>query len=319
MRRREFIGVFGVGLAGPLALAQEPGRAYRLAFVVQPQRAVFGALFDELQQLGFIEGKNLIVDLRGFGLAVKDLEATALEVAAQKPDAIYAGGAVAGRAVKKATKTIPVVLSSDDMIGDRIVKSLARPGGNITGISILAPELDDKRLGLLLETTPGIHHVAALVDPATTLPGQLEALVRIARSHGVELSIHRAASAGEIGGAIASARASNAEAFTVLTSALFHAHRPELIGRIRETRLPAIYQWPEYCAEGALMAYGPRFTSMYRQAARMLVKVLKGAKPADMPVEQPTQLELAINLKVAKELDLTIPAALRLAADEVIE
>jgi putative ABC transport system substrate-binding protein len=248
MRRREFIGVFGVGLAGPHALAQEPGRVYRLAFVVQPQRAVFGALFDELRQLGFVEGKNLLVDPRGFGLAVKDLEATALDVAAQKPDAIYAGGAVAGRAMKKATKTIPVVLSSDEMIGDRIVESLARPVGNITGISILAPELDNKRLGLLLETTPGIHHVAALVDQATTLPSQLEALVRIAHSRGVELSIHGAASAGEIGGAIASAQASNAEAFMVLTSALFHAHRLELIGRIRETRLPAIYQWPEYCA-----------------------------------------------------------------------
>jgi putative ABC transport system substrate-binding protein len=280
---------------------------------------VFGALFDELGQLGFIEGENLIVDPRGFGLAVRDLEVTALEVTAQKPDAIYSGGAVAGRAVKKATKTIPVVVASDDMTGDGIVKSFARPDGNITGISILAPELDDKRLGLLMEVTPGVHHVAALVDPATTLPSQLEALVKIAHSRGVELSIHRAASVGEIGEAVASAQAVNAEAFTVLTSALFHAHRLELIKRIDDTRLPAIYQWPEYCAEGALIAYGPRFTSMYRQAARMLVKILKGAKPADMPVEQPTQLELGINLKVAKELGLAIPVTLRLTADEVIE
>jgi putative ABC transport system substrate-binding protein len=205
------------------------------------------------------------------------------------------------------------------MTGDGIVKSFARPDGNITGISILAPELDDKRLGLLMEVTPGVHHVAALVDPATTLPSQLEALVKIAHSRGVELSIHRAASIGEIGEAVASAQAVNAEAFTVLTSALFHAHRLELIKRIDDTRLPAIYQWPEYCAEGALIAYGPRFTSMYRQAARMLVKILKGAKPADMPVEQPTQLELGINLKVAKELGLAIPVTLRLTADEVIE
>jgi putative ABC transport system substrate-binding protein len=301
------------------ALAQEAVRTYQLGFLVQPQRRQFNALFDELQRHGFIEGSNLSVDSRGFGLAVEELEAAAFEVVQKKPDAIYSGGTAANRAVKRATTTIPIVVSSDDMIREHLVPSLARPGGNITGISILAPELDEKRLEFLINIAPGIRNIGALVDPGTTPPDHLQMLIAVARSRGVRLSIHPAAADREIEGAIEAARAAGTEALTVLTSALFHVNRAAIIERTRLARLPSMYQWPEYCAEGALITYGPSFTSMYRQAAGMLVKVMRGAKPADIPVEQPTKFELAINLKTAKELGLTIPSSLLGSADEVIE
>ena len=210
-------------------------------------------------------------------------------------------------------------MTSDDIVEDDIVASLARPGGNITGISILAPELDEKRLGILIELIPGCRQLAALVDPATTPPNHLQKLITTAQSFGVQLLVCRARSDREIGGAVEAALAGGAEGVMVLASALFHANRKAIIEQIYQARLPAMYQWPEYCAEGALIAYGPRFTLMYRQAARMLVKVMKGAKPADIPVEQPTKFELAINLKAAKELKLTISSSLLAAADEVIE
>lgn len=319
MGRRELAAVFGLALLSRPAMAQEAGHTYRLGFVVQPQRSVFAALFDELRRQGFVEGRNLSVDPDGFGLASEDLEAAAVRVAKRRPDAIYSGGTAANRAVKQATTTIPVVVTSDDIVGDHIVESLARPGGNITGISILATELDAKRLSLLIDLVPGIHHVGVLFDPATTPADHLPKLAAMAHALGVDLSMHGAASHLAIGSALEAARAAGAQALTVLTSALFHAHRMLLIELIRQARLPAMYQWPEYCAEGALIGYGPSFTAMYRQAAKLLAKVMRGAPTADMPAEQPTKFELIINLKTAKELNLAVPSALLVSADEVIE
>ena len=197
--------------------------------------------------------------------------------------------------------------------------SLAHPGGNITGVSIFAPELDGKRLELLMEIVPGLHHIGALVDLGTTAEDQLQALIEAARSRGMELSIHDAETQQQIGPAIEAAKAAGAEALDVLASALFNANRGLIIERIAVARLPAIYQWPDYGADGALMAYGPSQAWMYREAARVLVKVLMGTKPADLPVEQPTKFELIVNLKTAKALGLSIPPASLDRADEVIE
>jgi putative tryptophan/tyrosine transport system substrate-binding protein len=205
------------------------------------------------------------------------------------------------------------------MIRDRLVFSLSHPGGNTTGVSIFAPELDGKRLELLTEIVPGIHYIAALVDPKTTASDQLEALITAARSRGVELSIHNAETQQQIAPAIEAARAARAQALEVLSSALFNADRALIIEHTAAARLPAMYQWPEYGTDGALIAYGPRQTWIRRESARLLVKVLMGTKPADLPVEQPTKFELVINLKTAKALGLTVPPSILARADEVIE
>ncbi|HEV2334394.1 MAG TPA: ABC transporter substrate-binding protein [Stellaceae bacterium] len=322
MKRREFVR-FAAGGATLVAcwpaLAQTAGRTYRLGFVVQPARSQFAVLFDELRRRGFIEGNNLSIDPRGFGLAVDELDRAAIEVAKAGPDAIYSGGDAADRAAKRATTEIPIVATSDDMVRAHIVPSLAHPGGNVTGISILATELDGKRLEVLTEIVPGIRHMAALADPSTTASDQLQVLIDAARSRGITLSIQHAGTRQEIEPAIEAAQAAGAQALEVLASALFNANRALIIDRIALARLPAVYQWPEYCAAGALVAYGSRITSLYRQAAGLLVKVMTGTKPADIPVEQPTKFELVINLKTARALGLAVPQALLARADEVIE
>jgi putative tryptophan/tyrosine transport system substrate-binding protein len=318
-RRALLLGGAATAMIAPPSWAQQPGRIYRLGVVVQPPRRRFEALFDELRQHGFVEGGNLSVDPRGFGLAVDELEAAAVDVAKAGPDAIYAGGAAAGRAAQRATTTIPIVATSDDMIRDRLVPSLAHPGGNTTGISIFAPELDGKRLELLMEIVPGIRRIAALADPETTASDQLGALLEAARSRGIELSIHNAETQQQIAAAIEAARAEGAQAVSVLSSALFNANRAPIIERIAAARLPAMYQWPEYGADGALIAYGPRQTWMYQESARVLTKVMTGTKPADLPVQQPTTFELVVNLKTAKVLGLTTPQTILALADEVIE
>jgi putative tryptophan/tyrosine transport system substrate-binding protein len=317
-RRAVLLGTTAA-IGAPPAWGQQARQVYRLGFVVQPPHRRFEALFHELTRHGFTEGENLLVDPRGFDLATDELEAAAVAVAKAGPDAIYAGGDAAGRAAQRATAIIPIVVAADDMIRAHLVPSLAHPGGNITGISILATELDGKRLELLMEIVPGIRHIGALVDPETTSSDQLEELVGAARSRRIELSIHDAKTLNQIAPAIEAAKMSGAQAINVLASALFNAKRALIIEQIAAARLPAMYQWPEYGADGALIAYGSRITSMYRQAAHLLVKVMTGTKPADIPVEQPTRFELVINLKTAAALGLAIPHTVLALADEVIE
>jgi putative tryptophan/tyrosine transport system substrate-binding protein len=319
LSRRGALALTASAAACPAAWAQDAGRNYHVGFLVQPERRQFDPIFDELRRAGFIEGRNLSVDSRGFGIPVERLEASAAELVQAQPDAIYSGGAVANQIIKRATTTIPVVVTSDDIVRDGIVTSLSHPDANITGISIFATELDEKRLGLLLSMAADIRHVGVLVDPGTTPDDHLKRLAASAQSRGVRLSVYRAAADQDIAPAIDSAKAAKVEALTILASAMFHARRKTIIAQTSVARLPTMYQWPEYCAEGALVAYGPRFQSMYRQAGGMLIKVLKGSKPANIPVEQPTKFELAINLQTARELGLAIPSALLAAADEVVE
>jgi putative ABC transport system substrate-binding protein len=240
-------------------------------------------------------------------------------VAKAGPDAIYCGGDAAGRAAQRATVEIPIVVIADDIMRSHLVSSLARPGGNVTGLSILATELDGKRLQLLTETVPGARTIAALVDPNTNGPDQVQALIEEARSRDIKQSIHYAAAVQQIVPAIEAARAADAQALDVLASAFFNANRELIIEYIARARMPAIYQFPEYCAQGALVAYGSRLSSLYRDAARLLVKVMTGTKPSEIPVEQPTKIELAVNLRTTQALGLTIPPAILDLADEVIE
>jgi putative ABC transport system substrate-binding protein len=310
----------GASVAWPFAaLAQQAGRIYRLGGVSSSPRnaPVLIAMFDELQRQGFIGGQNLTVEWRSYGPRVDLIPEFMAEVVKTHVDVIYGSGDSGIRAAQQATATIPIVGVTEDMVGQGLVNSLARPGGHTTGISILATELDGKRLEILIEAVPGLRRAAALVD--SKLP-QLQALQDAARARGVELSIHQVASADEIAPAIEAAKASGAGALNVLESPLLYGNRQLVLDRVAALRLPAIYRWPEDAEEGGFIAYGPRIVQIHRELVpQQIVKLFRGSKVADIPVEQPTKFELVINLKTAKAMGVTVPEALLARADKVIE
>jgi putative tryptophan/tyrosine transport system substrate-binding protein len=322
MRRREFIALMGASVAWPFAaLAQQAGRTYRLGFLAPFTRDVpFNvAFFDELRRLGFIEGQNLTIDLRVFVPRVDLISQYAAELVTAQPDVIYAGGGVATRTVQQATKSIPIVAITDDMVGERLAESLARPNGNTTGISILATELDGKRQDILIEAVPGIRRMAALADSSTLTEAKARALQEAARAHNVELSIYRITRGEEIAAVIDKAQASGATALNVFASPMLDGNGQLIMERVATLRLPAIYQWPERAEESGFAAYGPRLSELNVLCARLAAKLLRGAKPADIPIEQPTKFELVINLKTANAMSVTVPPALLVRADKVIE
>jgi putative ABC transport system substrate-binding protein len=233
---------------------------------------------------------------------------------------IVCGGDVAIRAAQQATRTIPLLAITDDMVRSGLVASLVKPDTNITGVSILATELDVKRQELLIEAVPGIRRMAALADGSTTSPQELEMLQQAAGTRGVELSIHQVIRPDEIPGAIEVAKSSGAAALNVLSTPLLFNNRAIILERVAMLRLPAIYQWPETSEEGGLVGYGPRLVQLYRDImVRQLIKLFRGAKLSDLPIEQPTKFELVVNLKAAQQIGHEIPAALVLRADKVIE
>jgi putative tryptophan/tyrosine transport system substrate-binding protein len=324
VNRRNFVTLLGgAAAAWPLvARAQEPGRIYRLgAVLTSPRDALFHvALLGELRRLGFIDGQNLVVDGRGYGLRVDQMEEHAAELAKSDVDVILAGGDAAVRAAQRATAQIPIVALTDDMVGQGFVRSLAKPGGNTTGVTLLASELDGKRQEILLEALPGARRIATLADTNVSRPSQLKALEDAARARGVEFSLHRVARVEEIAPAIEAAKASDAAGLNVLASALFFNNRRIILERVAALGLPAMYQWPEWAEEGGLLGYGPRIIQLYHDIlSRQLATLLRGTKPADLPVEQPTRFELVINLRTAQAIGHDIPAGLVLRADKVIE
>jgi putative ABC transport system substrate-binding protein len=277
-------------------------------------------MVEELRRSGFIEGQNLSIDWRGYGQRIELVSELAGELIKSKVDVLFCGGDVAILAAQRATATIPIFGFTDDMLGSGLVKSLARPGGNTTGISLLATELDGKRQEILVEAVPGLRRIAALADTNTTAARQLQALQDAARARGIELSIHRVAKREEIAPAIDIAKTTNAAALNVLASPLLFANRGVILERSAALRLPAIYQWPEVAEEGGFIGYGPRLAELFRDTvARQFVKILRGAKPADLPIEQPTKFELVINLQAARAISHKVPAGLVLRADKVIE
>jgi putative tryptophan/tyrosine transport system substrate-binding protein len=324
MKRREFITLIGgTAVAWPLsASAQEQGRTYRLGCLFPSPRGAPQnvAMLEELRRSGFTEGQNLTIDWHEYGLRIELVSNFAAELVKARVDVIAAGGDFGIRAAQQATATIPIIGFTDDMLGSGLVNSLARPGGNTTGVSLLATELDGKRQEILIEAVPGLRRMAALADTDTTSPRQLQALQDAARARGTELLIHRVAKADEIAPALNTAKASNAAALNVLASPLLFANRQVIIERAVTLRLPAIYQWPEVAEQGGFIGYGPRIVQLFRDLlARQLVKSLRGTKPADLPVEQPTKFELVINLQAAKAIGHEVPAGLVLRADKVIE
>ena len=327
MKRREFITLLGGAAAAAwprAARAQDNGRTYRLGFLLPASRhGVLDEFFDELRLNGLVEGTNLVVMPGGFEATDDNLAERAAALVNAAPDAIVAGPAPPLRALQAITRTIPLIGMSEDMVGEGLVASLARPGANITGISLLSPELDGKRQEILIEAVPGARRIAAMADSRSTPPYHLEALKHAARSRGVELSVIGVSGPEEIAAAIDAAKAAGAEALNFLATPLFSLpgtrSNAVVMERIAAVRLPSIFQWPETVEAGALAGYGPRFAEMYRQRARMVARILRGANPADTPVEQPARFQLVINLKAAKALGYEVPAGLVLRADEVIE
>jgi putative ABC transport system substrate-binding protein len=322
-RRELLVALGGAAVAWPLvAWGQEPGRSYRLGVLFASPRDAphWVALFDELRRLGFIEGQNLVIDAAGFGLPPERVEVHAADLVSGPVDVILAGGDAAVHAAQRVTTSIPILAVTDDMVGQGFAHSLAKPGGNITGITILASELDGKRQEILIEAVPGVRRIAALVDSNTTTPLQLRMLEEAARARGVELSIHQVAWREEIGNAIDAAKATGAGALNVLASSLLFNSRAFIFHRVAALHLPAMYQFPEMAEQGGLIGYGPLIVQLFRDiVSRQLAKLLRGSNPADLPVEQPTKFELVINLRTAKAMGHELPTELVSRADKVIE
>jgi putative ABC transport system substrate-binding protein len=324
MNRRKILGLIGAAIAWPFAARTEEwerDRVYRLGFLLPTPRQspIVAALFDELRSNGLIEGQNLLIVGNGFGVAYDQLPRLAASVIAASPDVIVTGPELPIRTLQKLTQTIPLVGMTEDMVGEGLVASLARPGGNTTGISLLSPELDGKRQEMLLEAIPGLRKLAILADANVTKPAHLKQLEDAARSRGVEVLVRGVAKRDEVIPAIKDAHAAGAQAINFLATPIFSVDAAAFIAEVRALRLASIYQWPEDAEDGALIAYGPRYTEMYRMRARLVMKILRGAKPADIPVEQPAKFELVFNLKTAKAIGVEVPSSLLLRADKVIE
>ena len=322
MRRREFMAGLGAATTWPFAVgAQEQGRIYRLGVLHQLPRtaAQFARLFDGLRRQGFIEGRNLIVDPGGFGSSAQQYRERVAEMVQSGANVIVAGGDVAMRAAQEVTRTVPIIGVADDMVGSGLAASLSHPGGNATGFSILANELDGKRQEFLMELVPDARRMAALVDPTAKSPAQLGALVDAARSRGVEVSTHSASKMEEIGPAVDAAHNAGASALNVLASVVLNAHRRIIFERTAELRMPAIYQFPESAEQGGFAGYGPRLEEIFQQMAAPVARLLRGEHPRDIPVQRSTLFELVINLKTAKGIGRVIPETLLIRADKVIE
>lgn len=323
MRRRGFITLLGgIAVAWPLgAGAQDAGRTYRIGFLLPSTRGspAVVAFLDELRLNGFVEGQNLVVIPGGLGIPNDQIAGVVASLVAASPDVIVSGPELPLRALLLATQTIPLVGMTEDMVADGLVASFARPGGNITGISLLSPELDGKRQEILIEAVPGVRKIAVLADANVAKLVHLAQLQQAAQSHGVEALVRGVAKRDDVISAINNVKASGAQAINFLATPMFSVNAAEFIRQVMTLRLPSIYQWPENAEDGALIGYGPRFTEIYRERARIVAKVLLGTKPADIPIEQPTRFELVINLKTAKAIGHEVASGLLLRADKVIE
>jgi putative ABC transport system substrate-binding protein len=325
-RRREFITLLGGAAACPLAArAQQPQKMRRIGVLMNlaaddPEAlSRITAFVQGLQQLGWTEGRNMRIDTRwGAGDAAR-FHRYAEELLALVPDVVLASGTPAIQALQQATRTVPIVFASvGDPVGMGLVASLARPGGNVTGFTPMEFGFGAKWLELLKEIAPRVTRVAVLRD-LTIGPAQLSAIQAVAPSFGVELSTVGVREASEIERAIAAfARSSNA-GMIVTASTSAAVHRELIVALAARHRLPAVYSFRYYATRGGLISYGPDTTDPFRHAAGYVDRILKGEKPGDLPVHQPTKYQLVINLKTAKALGIEMPASVLARADEVIE
>ena len=308
-----------------LAEAQQQTKVPRIGFLSAASLSSVAPRVDGfrqgLRELGYIEGKNVVIDWPSAEGNPDRLPALASELVRLKVDVIVTGGPTATRAAKEATSTIPIVMTQDpDPIGTGFVASLARPGGNITGLSSLSSELSGKQLELLKEAVPRLSRLAVL--GSSTQPGNAQALRGVeltAGTFGVRFQYLDVLSSKDIEIAFRAASKGRAEAVLVLGGPVLNSHRTQITELAAKNRLPTIYDRREYVEAGGFMSYATSITDLDRRADTYVDKILKGAKPADLPVEQPTKFELVINLKAAKQIGLTIPHSVLLRADKLID
>jgi len=327
MDRRAFVGAVGACIFTRLTAAAQPaGKVPRLGFLITgsstDQRHLIEAFGQGLRELGWVEGQNIVIDYRFAEGRFDRLPELAAELVRLKVDVIVAGPTPAAAAAKDATATIPIVMA---VVGDPgglgLIASLARPGGNVTGLSYsVGVETFSKGLELLKETIPKVRRIAVLSNPANPSHAlAIRDLQVAARSLGVQLQLLAAGGPAEFDGAFAAMAKERAGALLVAADSLFNLHRTRLAELATRRRLPTMFGIRENVEAGGLMSYGPSLPDLWRRTATFVDKILKGAKPADVPVEQPTRFELTINLKTAKALGLTIPQSVLSRADQLIE
>ena len=327
MDRRAFIGtVAGALLATPLAAGAQPaGEVPRIGFIstTSPGTAPATEAFVlGLRDLGYVEGQNITVVWRWGRGKTERFPEFAADLVRLKVDAIVAANPPAGHAAQAATRTIPIVIPTmNDAVGDGFVASLARPGGNITGLSVHRREIQSKQLQLFKEALPNLSRIALLVDATDrTNPDVAREAESAARVLGVRVHpLVEAHGPGDLDGVFATITKEGARAAVVVSGTMFYANRVQLVEHALKSHLPMMCNYREYVAAGCLMAYGFDLPDLFRRAAIYVDKILKGAKPADLPIEQATKFELVINLKTAKALGLTIPPSLLQRANQVIE
>lgn len=325
MRRREFIsGLGSTAAAWPLvactmpALAQSPNRVYRLGHLgnsLPSEASARQITLPELAKLGFVEGRNLVFDPR---LGESDaLPGLMRELLAARPDAVIAVGGAAIAAAGAATRTVPIVTFGADPIELGLAASYARPGGKVTGVVILASELEVKRLSILLEAAPGRRRVAILTSAATAI-GEA-AMRKAAAVLGVELLAFAVAAPADYPAAFAAMRAAGAQALVISATSEFYRHGQQLAALALETRLPTVCEWADMAQAGCLIGYGPNRTALRKRMAAQIAQIFGGTAPGAIAIERPTVFEFAVNQKIAKSLELNIPAAVLAQADEVID
>ena len=310
-----------VSVAATQQSAKVPQVGYLVSAFPFSTPARIEAFRQGLRELGYVEGKNIIIEFRYAEEKFDRLPVLAAELVRLKVDVVVTTGALVTRAAKEATGTIPIVMANDtDPVINGFVASLARPGGNITGLSTLAPELGGKRLELLKEIIPKLSLVAVLgTSTGPTNAQNLKETELAAGALGVKIQYLDVLGPKDIETAFRAASKGRADAVLLLASSVFTSQRTQLADLAVKYRLPATYNRPEYVEDGGLMTYGPNINDLFRRAATYVDKILKGAKPADLPVEQPKKFELIINLKAAQQIGLTIPPNVLARADKVIK
>jgi len=314
------IGSLGLTHAADAQTSAAPRRVEVLLVNFSPESKEAQAFREGLRDAGYVEGRDVVVEWRTASGDYARLPEVVAELVQRKIDVIVSDSTIGTRDLKRATSTIPIVMATvADPLGSGFVTSLAHPGGNVTGMSTMMTELSAKRLQLFKEAIPRIARVAILSNPDTPyVPKMVEHLKAAATSLSIELKFINLRTLEELDSAFSAVNRAHVQALYVIDDRLFSSHRMTLLKLVSKARLPAIYSSREFADAGGLISYGPNWANLFRRSAGYVDKLLKGAKPGDLPVEQPTKFELVVNLKTAKALGLTIPQSILVRADEVI-
>ena len=325
MRRREFITLLGgVAVTWPLA-ANAQSKTPRIGFMGNSTAALEANLVDAfregLREHGYEEGRNIVIEYRWADGKYERFPALVAELIAANVEVIVTAGTPAALAMKKATTTVPLVMVAvGDPVGTGLVPSLARPGANLTGLSSVAPDLEGKRLQLLREVVPALSHVAMFINSLNPFHvSSMRQARAAAQSMGIKLQLHDIRKSEDLDDAFAAIRKERPDAVLILADRVFLHNRERMIDLTKEQRLPNVNAYKELVEVGGLMSYGPSYEDMHKRAAIYVDKILKGAKPADLPIEQPSKFTFIVNLKAAKALGVTVPSQLLGLADELID